>query len=154
MRKGQTEIIGLVVIVLLLVVIGTLFVVFSSKTETNPNQEIRESMEVNNFLSSIMQFTPCLEDEKRNSMLDIIKKCYSNEITDYCNEPCDSYVKNVADDILKNEIDKGTYVFRVIDPEKNDFLKVGNCTGSKVDVGRYPIQVGVSGVIVELKECR
>lgn len=153
MKKGQTEIMGLMVIVILLVVIGSFALVFSVRKNNN-SQDITQSVEVGNFLSSMMKFTPCLEDEERTSLEVIIKNCYKDKV-DYCNENCKDYIEDVVDDVLSHEVNKtkGTYLFEIND-ENNNFLQVGKCTGSRRDTDKYPIQVGSSSLLVKLWICR
>lgn len=153
MRKGQTEIMGLMVIVILLVLIGSFALVFSMRKSSN-SQDITQSVEVGNFLNAMMKFTPCLEDEERTSLEVVIKNCYKDKV-DYCDKNCNDYIEEVVDDILSHEVNKtkGTYLFEIKD-ENNNFLQVGKCTGSRVDADKYPIQVGSSSLVAWLKICR
>ncbi len=58
-NKGQTDIIGLMVIVILLVVLGGLYLAFSSQPESTGTQATTISVQLNSFMESIRDYTIC-----------------------------------------------------------------------------------------------
>ena len=85
MKKGQMEIIGLMIIVLLLIFALLIYFRFSSTDETSIISEAEQNLEVNNLLTAIKLYT--VEDGQ--TVKDLIKNCVSGSSTD-----CD-YVEEV-----------------------------------------------------------
>ena len=59
MKKGQADIIGLLVIVILLVVIGGLYISFSSRPESTATRATLTSVQLNSFMESIRDYSVC-----------------------------------------------------------------------------------------------
>lgn len=72
-KKGQSEVIGLVVIVLILIVVGLIFLRFYLTNESN-NKESVSNIKANNLVSAIKQASVCNGD-----MVDVIVSCCSNK---------------------------------------------------------------------------
>ncbi len=71
MKKGQTEIIGFMVIILLLFFSLIFYFRFSSIDDSDFLSEAEENLEVSNLLTVMKQYTLCEE----NSLGDAIKQC-------------------------------------------------------------------------------
>jgi hypothetical protein len=71
MKKGQIEIVGLMIIVLLLFFGLIFYFQFSSKDSTDFIKQAEENLEVSNMLSTIRQYTVC----ENTQMSDVIKEC-------------------------------------------------------------------------------
>src|SRR3989344_1612974 len=112
MRKGQTEIIGLVVVIILLIVIGFIYLSFSLMPKQD-SAVIRKGVEVSNMLNAILKYTPdgCSGD----SVNDIIVDCRSN--LPVCGDlNCNSFLATQIRDIIITLIDgRTTYEFAVKD---------------------------------------
>ncbi|MFH1456342.1 MAG: hypothetical protein ABIF40_05335 [archaeon] len=83
-KRAQMEIFGFLVIVILLVVVGVIYLKFAMTPSEDVLSEARTNIEVSNFLSSIMAYTPC----PGNSLEDAVKNCENNGQTcgqDACN---------------------------------------------------------------------
>jgi hypothetical protein len=120
MKKAQTEIIGLMVIVILFIIIGTVFIAFTFRRSPE-NIEIRQSTKVTNLMNAIMKYTPCETDPKKESIEGIIRICDDN---DYCSMPCKTYLEKEIKSILEKSLD-GTQKFRfIVNKNKAVFLEI------------------------------
>ncbi|MBI2105664.1 hypothetical protein HYT56_02385 [Candidatus Woesearchaeota archaeon] len=142
MKKGQAEIIGLVVVVLLLVFALIFFIKIRSGNDDNETKLIRANFKVNSALNALMKVSIGNEQMK-----DLIDECVLGF--------------NACDDDLKNNL---TYYFE--DPEKglfkdkkyqfiisrynDDLISLGD--GCKENITASPFVVRNSGK-VELKIC-
>ena len=110
MKKGQMEIIGLMIIVLLLIFALLIYFRFSSTDETSIISEAEQNLEVNNLLTAIKLYT--VEDGQ--TVKDLIKNCVSGSSTD-----CD-YVVVVVPEIVEaygwSEDEYRFYVDGVLEP--------------------------------------
>lgn len=123
MKKGQVEIIGLMVIVILIIVIAFIFIRISTTPEKK--DVIRENVEVTNLLNAMMKMTPCESIYPRDSMVDIVLECETG--VSYCGMDCKSYIKQEIENVMDN-LGKERYEFNI---KKNgvDWLNVGSCGG-------------------------
>jgi hypothetical protein len=132
-NKGQTEIVGLVVIVIIFVVIGGIFLVFSAKKTTNT--EGRESAQASKFIVSLLKYTPCKESEE--TIEDIIAGCNLDEPAPCGDKKCKEFIIETTKPVL-NEFFGSRYIFTITKNEA-DFVKIGNCTGSNTVAEEYSI---------------
>ena len=58
-KNGQADIIGLLVIVVLLIVLGGLYISFSSRPESTATQATLTSVQLNSFMESIRDYSVC-----------------------------------------------------------------------------------------------
>ena len=124
MRKGQTEVIGLLVIVILFIIIFFIFLAFSSKDEGE--RELRQSLESSNSLRAMMFYTP--KDTDGNlcgkQIREIIEECRENKII--CGVNCKEFLDEEINNSLEASMDK-TYSFS-LDSEHYRFARTeGNC---------------------------
>jgi len=73
-KRAQMEIFGFLVIIILLVVVGVIYLNFAMTPSEDVLSEARTNIEVSNFLSSTMAYTPC----SGNSLEDAVKNCENN----------------------------------------------------------------------------
>jgi len=132
-RKAQSEMIGLLVIVILIIFIGLVFLRLSlNKQSSLP--ELRTNIQANNMLSSILKYS--VSD---GSIRDLVVRCVVN------NE-CDMVQKEVKT-ILDSVIDQRTkYEFLVVSEDK-EALKIGGC--DKGIAGNN--QISEQGVFIDVR---
>lgn len=129
MRKGQTEIIGLLVIVVLFVIIFFLFLAFSGKN--GDEMELRQSLESSNFLTAMMFYTPNLDSGSCGKQIrDIIEECRENKII--CEEDCKEFLDDEIRNILNAGMDK-PYRFTLNSGYYRFSMTKGNCNTGIVD---------------------
>ncbi|MDD5253493.1 MAG: hypothetical protein PHG05_00105 [Candidatus Nanoarchaeia archaeon] len=129
-KKGQTEIIGLVVIVILFVIIGSFFLVFSSK---NKNTETKDVIKTSKFMPAFLEYTPCLDSNVK--MEEIIRDCNNDEIAPCQNLNCRDFIRKTLEPSL-NEFFGKEYRFSITKTGKG-FIEIGNCTGNNMISENY-----------------
>tara|TARA_B100000315_G_scaffold215748_1_gene215232 strand:+ start:25 stop:462 length:438 start_codon:yes stop_codon:yes gene_type:complete len=127
MKKAQTEIIGLVVIVILFIVIAVIFVKLS--TAPKSKSVIKESVEVSNLLNAVVKLTPCKEDKELSSLSDIIAECENQQ---YCNENCKEYIEKQVNNVMSSALDKKKSYNMIITKRGDTFIEQGDCKGDTV----------------------
>jgi hypothetical protein len=153
MRRGQMEIMGLVVIVVLFVFGGLIYLTFASKPPDNSMAETRESGDVANLLNSLMKLTPC--DSTTDSLDEIIKNCYiSSGASDYCENPsCKDYIGSTVLNATKAYRQGTNYTFIIKDYTSVPFISQGSCSLPKKMSTDSKILVGNKRLIVYLIAC-
>lgn len=81
-KKGQEEILGFVLIMIIVVIALVFFLLFSLK---NDNSDLNNSYEVDSFIQSILQHTTSCEDTSGN-MLDIQDVIFQCDTTKSCSD--------------------------------------------------------------------
>ena len=81
MKRGQSEIIGLVVVVLILVFALIFFVKFKNSDSDDESKLIRFNLRANSALNALMKVHTEIDDE-RMQMKDFIEECISREPID------------------------------------------------------------------------
>ena len=169
-NRGQQEIVGFVIIIVIVAVIGLLFLSFMIGTGETVQSS---SAEISNFLqASMYHTTDCALDYIPNyqNVEDLIRECYQNP-----SKTCfdGSNVCSVVDSTLKSLIEKSfviqedgvnkAYTLEVYYKERDSvenitFIESGVFEGCKSEVGgSYSIVSGFfsTGVInVELEVCK
>ena len=161
MRKGQQEMVGFVLIVVLVMVGLMVFLIVSLGGES----EVKDSVEASNMLSAIMRtttecaisFEPDYDDFE-----DLFKSCYSRDrcinirkdACDYLNES----LKSVVEEILETEASISAYEIDFFESDSsgtNGILRFsgGNCEGDVISAQRVMIS-GSKSLKVRLKLCK
>jgi hypothetical protein len=148
LKKGQLEIIGFLVIVIMIVFIGFIFMAISSQPKEDINREIRESIGVRNLLNSLMKYKHCdIASSKKFS--EVVRDCYLLG-EDYCGVKCDDYIKNTLKEICDSYGCPG-YFFEIKNKEEV-FLRDGECKGN-IKTSEYNIMAGSEYLIFKLGVC-
>jgi len=121
MKRGQLEIIGFMVIIILLLFSLIFYFKFAANDSTDLLQEAEENLEVSNLLDAIKMYTICDDTQ----MSDVIKSCVDggNE----CDEDACAIVEREVQQIISlNGWDNDTYMFHI-----GDILySQGTCKGN------------------------
>lgn len=161
-RKGQQEMIGFVLIVVLVMVAIMIFLVISVRK----GPEERQSIEMANMLSVMMkQTTKCaiVFEPEYDSVEDLIKSCYMDKKCENLNRMSCDYLNEtllgIMGDLKQTDNAIGAYELSVLNENEGSgvarlaYLRDGNCTGSSV--GSQKTIVSDSGnLIVRLRVCK
>ncbi|MBI2109601.1 hypothetical protein HYT58_00310 [Candidatus Woesearchaeota archaeon] len=135
--KGQSETIGLMIIVILLILIGLVFLRFSMNKD-NVLPELRTNIQTSNLLTAILRYNVGNDDVRG-----LIVKCVQQ------NE-CSVLNKEVKA-ILDNTVDKrAKYEFKAVYEEK-EVIRIGGCNRGLTS----NIPISEAGLFIEtrLKIC-
>lgn len=136
--KGQSEIVGFVLIVVLVVVAMMIFLVISA---SKPKEEITD-VEVENMLSIISEYTTdCAPNYAPNydTLGTLVQDCYDNKMCQNLNKSACSFLNqsliSIMGNISKAEANILAYQVKVLklDNQSSEDLIVitsGNCTGN------------------------
>lgn len=135
MKKGQTEMMGLLMIVVLILVIGVIFLKFSlGKQDLKP--DLRTNVQTTNLLRAVMKAS--LND---GSVSDAIIDCSMDNTL--CNQ-----IRDKIREILGISIGAGkTYSFTA-NNDNGEILNIGTCQGTGIVASN---QINEKGSFVEAK---
>jgi len=139
MKKGQAEIIGFMVIILLLFFGLIFYFKFANQDDTDLLGEAEQNLEVSNLLNSIKKYTVCSGE----NLGDAIKSCASSGQT--CGEDACTLVKREVGNIVELDgIEEDKYMFYI-----NDVLySPSTCVGNN-----FADDYTSEGVVVRLVYC-
>jgi len=160
-KKGQQEMVGFILIVVLVMIGLMVFLVISLRT--SPDEA--DSLEVENMLSAIMgHTTECAipAEPYYETFEDLFRSCYETDdcagevgsACDYLNES----LRAILEDLMATEATVSAYQldYLVADDEgQGGFMRIfeGNCTGETLGAQRK-ISAGAEDLIIRLKICR
>lgn len=127
-RKAQTEIMGLLTIVVLFIFIGLIYVILAGKADKGSlTQDVVQYEKVQNLLSSFIQITPCYSQMPYDQMSTIIKDCYTSAGTNtVCGKPCKDFIIGEMDNMMKAYDPKQEYEFKILKGQEA-FITNGVC---------------------------
>lgn len=159
-KKGQQEMVGFVLIVVLVIIGMMVFLIISVRNSPEPVN----SLAIENMLASIMKHTTecaIVFEPQYDDFEDLFKSCYGGDecinlrrsACDYLNES----LRDVVEDVMDSEATVGAYQvdFFVKDSEsQQSLLKIveGNCTGSVLAAQRSMVY-GSESLVVRIKTC-
>jgi hypothetical protein len=132
-KKGQEEIVGFAMIIIIVSVILLIFLGFSLSSS---NKESVESYEVSSFIQSFLQYTTdCRDNLEYLSIQKLIFSCYSNERCLDERSSCDvlnSTLKNLVSTTWKIEGDRPVkgYELDIVTGNSSIRIHQGNVTQS------------------------
>ena len=159
-RRGQQEMVGFVLIVVLVMVGLMVFLIISVRNSPEPVN----SLAIENMLDSIMKHTTecaIVFEPQFDNFEDLFKSCYEGDdcsnldmsACDYLNES----LRDVVGDLMDSEATVGAYQvdFFVRDGEgQQGLLRIveGNCTGSSLAAQRSIVS-GSESLVVRIRTC-
>lgn len=158
--KGQQEIVGFVLIVVLVVVGLMVFLVISLRD----SPESESSIEVGNILDAVMKHTTecaIVYEPNYDNFEDLFKSCHQGDQCSNLNKSACNYLNEslraVVGDLMASEANVGFYEIRffVKDEEgQTGLLEIseGNCTGSMNSAQRSIVSDSDS-LIIRMKIC-
>ncbi|MBI5797374.1 hypothetical protein HZA98_00535 [Candidatus Woesearchaeota archaeon] len=124
MRKGQAEIIGFLVIVLLLFFSLIFYFQFSNRHSTNLISDSEKVLEVSNLLNAMKLYTLC----EGGSLGDAIKSCAQGGGFVCGSDSCSLVRTHVAELAAANGWKNGSYMFSIGDT----LYSPASCTGNSL----------------------
>ena len=101
LKKGQSEVIGLVIIVLILIVVGLIFLKFYL-SKGNSNKESISNIKANNLVNAIKSVSIC-----NNNMADAIIACCTKK--EFCGKDACQLINEEINDILEKSLEEIVY---------------------------------------------
>ncbi|MAH47979.1 hypothetical protein CMI37_19310 [Candidatus Pacearchaeota archaeon] len=160
-NKGQQEMVGFVLIVVLVVIALLVFIVISVRKAPDEKQ----SVEVENMLNAVLDYTTdcaIVFEPQFDSVEDLVKSCYGGDGCDNLNEMACDYLNetliDIMGDLMRSESVINAYQFDILFRDdadvEEDVLKVvgGNCTGG-VTGASVPLAAGGGDLVVRLRVC-
>jgi len=150
-KKGQSEMVGFVLIVVLVIVAIMVFLVISIKS----GRKDVESKDVENLLASVMSYTTecaIVSEPRYDSVEDLIKSCFDNDKCSNLEKMACNYLEELMEeimgDIIRSEGAVSGYKFNIIskiNDEENPFfnLESGNMTGVILGGQRVVVSEGI-----------
>ncbi len=136
-KKGQSEMMGFIVIVVLVIVAIMIFLIISIR---NKESNI-ESKDIENLLTSVMHYTTecaIVSEPRYSSVEDLIKSCFDNEKCSNLDKMACDYlyeiIENIMEDVIKSEGAVSGWRLSIIsrvNEEEEPFFSIsgGNMTG-------------------------
>jgi len=158
--KGQQEMVGFVLIVVLVIIGLMVFLIISVRNSPEPVN----SLAIKNMLASIMKHTTecaIVFEPQYDNFEDLFKSCYKNDTCINLGRSACDYLNNslreVLEDVMDSEATVGAYQvdFFVKDGEgQQGLLRIieGNCIGSALAAQRSIVS-GSESLIVRIKTC-
>lgn len=160
-RRGQQEMVGFILIVVLVMIGLMVFLVISLRT--SPDEA--DSLEVENMLSAIMSHTtdcaiPAVP--YYDTLEDLFKSCYENDECSRMDRSACGYLNEtlgaILEDLMATEATVGAYQFDFFvagEEGQEGLLKIfeGECAG-RVSGAQRKISAGAVDLIMRLKLCK
>lgn len=145
MKKAQTEIIGLVVIVTIIIIAVVLFIRLSVLKPTSHSSTSIESIEANNMLNALLKTSVC-----DISIQEAIQQC-SQKINICDQEPC-AYTVEKIKEILQASLDEKTDYSFIALADSNPIIKIESC---KTGISASPFSLPSRGTVytINFKLC-
>ena len=101
-KKGQSEVIGLVIIVLILIVVGLIFLKFYLSNGNSLNKESISNIKANNLVNAIRSVSIC-----NNNMADAIIACCDQK--EFCGKDACQFINEEINVILEKSLEERVY---------------------------------------------
>ncbi|MCK5321468.1 hypothetical protein KAJ38_02725 [Candidatus Pacearchaeota archaeon] len=159
-KKGQQEMVGFVLIVVLVMVGLMVFLIISVRNSPEPTN----SLAIENLLASIMKHTTecaIVFEPQFDNFEDLFKSCYEGDICSNLEQSACEYLneslRDVVDALMDSEATVVAYQldFFVRDDEgQQGLLRIveGNCTGPSLAAQRSIVS-GSESLVVRIKTC-
>ncbi|MBU0959677.1 MAG: hypothetical protein KKB31_07050 [Nanoarchaeota archaeon] len=161
--RGQQEIVGFVLIVVLVVVGLMVFMIISLRE----SPEEVNSVEVDNLIGAMMKYTTecaITFEPEYDSMEDLFKSCYqekqcSNLGKDSC-EYLDEKLREIMDALVKSEASISAYQVDFVERDSEGLemgkLQIieGNCDNGLISSAQQTISAGQEKLVVRIKLCK
>lgn len=149
-QKGQTEIIGLMVIVILFIVILMFYIAVKLRPEIKT--PLKESVQSSYMLNAILLYMPDCGSESAKLIKEIIQRCDFDANNNICGKPCKKLIEDNAKNIINLANNKYGYNFEITKRDKKVLSYNTRCDAKTITKisNNQPIS---GGVIVNLDIC-
>ena len=146
MKKGQMEMIGLVIVVVLIIIGGMFYITFSlrGKDKTQEQDQHLQSIQANNLVNAIVKIKIC----ENKSVGEAIVLCDTNK--QICGENACDFVKNEIERIIQSFSNENYFFF--VKRGENEVFSFGNCDYGVSSVP-YRLDVDSTSYDVVLRLC-
>ena len=160
-HRGQQEMVGFILIVVLVMIGLMVFLIISLRT----SPDTADSLEVENMLSAIMgHTTECAipAEPYYKTFEDLFKSCYDNDDCAGTIGPACEYLNEtlgeILEDLMATEAKVSAYQMDVSiadEAGQEGFIRIfeGDCVGEVLGAQRK-ISVGAEDLVIQLKICR
>jgi len=151
LKRGQSEIIGLLVIVILIIVIFGVYVSLSGGNDKEQLRNTKTMIELNNLLRSVMHYTICPDTDLQKALTN----CLESEPETCGKDSCETAEKEFSRIIRAYEADQGWKLGYVLEKEGGEeviFEKKISCSGDK-KVGSITLRPNVGRYNLRLEKC-
>jgi len=151
LKRGQSEIIGLLVIVILIIVIFGIYVSLSGGSGKEQSRNTKTVVELNNLLRSAMHYTICPDTDLQKAFIN----CLESEPETCGKDSCETAKKEFSRIVKAYEADQGWELGYVLEKEGGEevvFEKKISCSGDK-KVGNFYLMPNVGRYNLWLEKC-
>lgn len=139
MKKGQTEIFGLIVIVILIVLILGFVILFALGSIGHDSNDIRKNLQAHKMADAILQYTPACPNEAQKDMRKIIKDCDFTANTQICGKPCVDLITSESKSIIDSvHAVQPTIQYGLTLEKAGKTLTIAQCTSDTIITDRTP----------------
>ena len=160
-KFGQSEMVGFVLIVVIVVVAAMIFLVISLRKDSG---EILKSVDVENLISAVMEYTTgcaIVYEPNYESVEDLIVSCADNEICSNLDRPACDYLNETLDNLMSGlvltESQISAYQVDVFEKEGEEKLiptvSSGGCSGD-VSKAQKLIPTSNSDIVFRIILCK
>lgn len=138
MKKGQTEILGLLVIVILAVIIIGLVIAFVVGGTGKDRDTLRKNLQTTKMSDAILQYTPECPGEVTKDLRKIIKDCDFTTNNQICGQSCKELISTESKNIMRSVESKQPLLTYGLSIKKGEnVLAVSECTGNTILADNY-----------------
>jgi len=159
-KKAQSELVGFILIVALVIVAGLILLVISLKKAPAENQ----SVQIENLLSSLSKLTTecaVVFEPNYDTIENLIKSCQNNEKCSNLNKTACEYLNESLNEIMPELIKTqsppaSAYELKIFEEGANDNMlkiKQGNCTGNIYGTQKTITSAYSKNINLNLKVC-
>lgn len=155
MRKAQTEIIGLLTIIVLFIFLGLIYIMLTGKSDQGSlTRDVVQYEKVQSLLDVFVQLTPCYTKMPYDQMDTIIKDCSTSAgSATVCGKPCKDLIIEELKNVMEAYNPKQDYQFKIL-KGKEEFLSQGTCPSTaETRAGSITLTTGRDIITLRLTYC-
>ncbi|MEK6940726.1 MAG: hypothetical protein AABW49_02400 [Nanoarchaeota archaeon] len=148
-KKGQGEVIGLLVIVVLIVIIMGIFIFFAFSGNGSSTDSFKRNLQASRLADAILQYTPPCPGEQTKDIRDVLRKCDFKLDNEICGKPCTKLVEEEIKNIVNSvNIAQSFYEYGIKVEKEDKIVQISTC-----DPGIVDRSVISSNTVLTVKVC-